>query len=118
MAYSVTSGKAAQTRLLAVCQEAQAKAGIPSHLQTGTQMLAALNRHAVSELVALRYETPEVREEFREYVLGMASQGPGRTLTRLSASESLINLSEAEFVRRLEKEARRIAEEFRKWGLM
>jgi hypothetical protein len=118
MAYSVTSGKAAQEKLLAVCQAAQEAAGIPVNLRTGIRMLPSLERQAVSELVAIRYETPEVREEFREYVLGLASQGPSRTLSKLSASERLIKLPEAEFTRRLGEEARRIAGELRKWGLM
>lgn len=118
MAYSVTSGFAAQEKLLKVCQEAQEAAGIPANLQTGTKMLASLSHQSICELVAIRYETPNVREDFREYVLGMASQGPGRTLSRLYASEVLINLPEAEFTHRLEKEARRVAGEFRKWGLM
>lgn len=118
MAYSVTSGEAAQAHLRAVCQASQDAAGIPVRLQTGTKMLTALSHQSIWELVAIRYETPNVREDFREYVLGMASQGPGRTLSRLSASEVLINLPEAEFTHRLEKEARRIADEFRKWGLM
>lgn len=118
MAYSVTSGKAAQEKLLAACLEAQEKAGIPAHLRTGIRTLDSLERGAVSELVAIRYETPEVRAEFREYVLGLASKGPGRTLSRVATAERLIALPEEEFTRRLEKEARRVAGEFRKWGLM
>lgn len=118
MAYSVTSGKAAQEKLLAACLEAQEKAGIPAHLRTGIRTLDSLERQAVSELVAIRYETPEVIKEFREYVLGLSSQGPGRTLSRVAAAERLICLSEEEFRNLLLKEAKRTAAEFRKWGLM
>lgn len=118
MAYSVTSGKAAQEKLLAVCQEAQEAAGIPASLRTGIRMLADVEGGAVSELVAIRYETNEVRAEFREYSLKIASKGPGRTLSRIAAAERLICLQETEFRRLLEKEAKRIAAEFRKWGLM
>lgn len=118
MAYSVTSGKAAQEELLKACLEAQEAAGIPAHRCTGIRMISSLERGAVSELVAIRYETPEVIKEFREYGLGVASKGPSRTLSRIAAAERLICLSEEEFTRRLEKEARRIAGELRKWGLM
>ena len=118
MAYSVTSGKAAQEKLLEACFEAQEKAGIPANLRTGIRMLASLDRQAVSELVAIRYEIPEVIEEFREYGLGIASKGPGRTLSRIAAAERLICLSEEKFRDLLLKEAKRIAGEFRKWGLM
>ncbi len=118
MAYSVTSGKAAQEKLLAACLEAQEKAGIPANLRTGIRMLSSLERGAVSELVAIRYESPEVIRAFREYGLGIASKGPGRTLSRIAAAERLICLSEEEFRSLLLKEAQRVAKEFRKWGLM
>lgn len=118
MAYSVTSGKSAQEKLLKACLEAQEAAGIPVHLRTGIRMLASLERQAVSELVAIRYETPEVIKEFREYVLGLASQGPGRTLSRVATAERLIALPEEEFRSLLLKEAKRTTAEFRKWGLM
>lgn len=118
MAYSVTSGKAAQEKLLAACLEAQEAAGIPANLRTGIRMLPSLERGAVSELVAIRYETPEVRVEFREYDLGISSKGPSRTLSRIAAAERLICLPEEEFRNLLLKEAKRVAKEFRKWGLM
>ena len=117
MAYTVTSGKATQEKLLEACLEAQEAAGIPANLRTGIRMLASLERGAVSELVAIRYETPEVLKEFQEYVLGLASKGPGRTLSRTAAAERLIYLSEEEFRSLLLKEAKRTAAEFRKWGL-